>query len=144
MSIIKVIIPTTRYKILFDSVCKQESLLHSSHFLSFPQFNFFFLVKRKFAKKGVIGMLNSMKLKCDLLHRKNCFSWCKKSHFIFSLTLVIGALYDMKVECNLMCQIHKCHLKNQKFFPLCKKSQWHFIFFNKTGYVSCIYDIASR
>ena len=47
---------------------------------------------------------------------KNYFSSCKKSCFIFSLTLVIGMLYDMiKVKCTLMCQINKRHLVSQNF-----------------------------
>ena len=40
-----------------------------------------------------------------------------------------------------MLQINKHHHPHQKFFLPCKKS--HFIFFDKTGYVSCLYDLAS-
>ena len=33
----------------------------------------------------VIGLLHNMKVKCDLLHRKHYFPWCKKwsLHFLF-------------------------------------------------------------
>ena len=56
-------------------------------------------------------------------------------HFIFD------ASYDMMVNCNLIRQINKRHLVRSKFFLPCKKS--HSIFFDKTGYVSRLYDIAS-
>ena len=60
-----------RYKILYDQFVNRESLLRSSHCLSFYQFNFF-LVKKKFLQKMVIvmvmvivviSMLHNMKVK---------------------------------------------------------------------------------
>jgi len=73
MSVIKVILLKARYKILFDSVCKQ---VVSITLLSLPVISsiYFFLVKRNFAKKGVIlviSVLHRMKVRGDLLHQKN-------------------------------------------------------------------------
>ena len=63
----------------------------------------------------VISVRHNMRVKCELLCQKdnrypffskNIFSQYKKSHFIFSLMLVIGMLYDMMVKCNLTLQIN--------------------------------------
>lgn len=71
-------------------VRNKKSVLLSSRCLSFYQF---FSVEERFCKIRVIvfiGVLRNMKVKCDLLRRKNKFDFflCKKSRFIFSSTLV--------------------------------------------------------
>ena len=61
--------------------------------------------------------------------------------FLFD-AIVIYVLHDLKVKRNLMSQTNKRHLVRRKFFLPWKKSRSSF--FDKTGYVSCLYDIASR
>ena len=104
-------------QLLIDSVCKQVvyyALDTACHL--FSSIYYFFLVKKKIAKRGnceLISVLYSVKVRCDLLCQKNKPDLLHKkkildarSHTIFSPTLVIGVLNEMKVKCNLMHQIN--------------------------------------
>ena len=73
---------------------------------------------------------------------------CVEKYVFFSMsevslssTLVIGVLYEVKVKRSLLRQIDKHHLVSRKVFLRCKKSRS--IFFDKAGYISCLYEIAS-
>ena len=75
-------------------------------------------------------MLRNMNVKSEI----NVTS-CVEKYVFFSMsevslssTLIIGVLYEVKVKHNLLRR--------------CKKSRS--IFFDKAGYISCLYEIASR
>lgn len=71
----------------------------------------FFSSQKEIAKRGnceLISVLYSVKVRCDLLCQKNKPDLLHKkkildarSHTIFSPTLVIGVLNEMKVKCKL-------------------------------------------
>ena len=78
---------------------------------------------------GVTCCVRKISMMCCI---EKIFSWWKKSCFIFSLTLVIGMLYDMKIKCDCI-KIFFFHARNHTL-----------TFFHKIGYISCLCDTANR
>ena len=110
--------------------------------------NLFLSSQKNFCKKGIIVVIGNATQHEGEVREISVIS-CVEKYVFFSMsevslssTLVIGVLNEVKVKRNLLRHIDKHHLVSRKFFLRCKKSRS--IFFDKAGYILCLYEIASR
>ena len=82
----------------------------------------------------------NMKVKCDVVLQKHKRDLSRFILFL-SLMLVIGVLKKGKGESKVLNLMLKCTRLKQASSCVLKSC---FIFFEKTGYISCLYDIASQ